>query len=286
MPLGPGGRHRRARLPAPPTSDDPPVTRPLLFASGGSEAEWTLAESGAPAELDRLAADPGDHAGTRTGAGPAPWELEIGFGKGRYLLRRAAESPARRFLGIEMAGQYFRITVERARKRGLDNVLALQGEALYALCSALPRGFAEVVHVYHPDPWPKARHHKRRLFDPETLDLVLGALVPGGTLYFATDHMEYGEVVVEILERHPALSIRRLQGPWADGPRTNYEAKYMEEGRPILRLVVTLEPGAVRAGGPAGEGDADRERLLHPDGRRALLCGPRPGSEGDEGEPA
>lgn len=228
------------------------MTRPLLFAAGGSDDEWTLAEAGAPVDLDRLVPPPAG-----AGGGDSPWELEIGFGKGRYLLRRAEALPGRRFLGIEMAAEYFRILVERARRRKLGNVLALQGEALYALSAALPRGFAEVVHVYHPDPWPKARHHKRRLFDPETVDLVLGALRPGGTLYFATDHLEYGELVTEILERHPAVGVEILDGPWPDGPRTNYEAKYVREGRPILRLVVRMRPS---------------ESTIHPDGRQGILA--------------
>ncbi len=232
------------------------MTRPLLFAAGGSRDEWTLAEAGAPLELDRLVPPEG-----------APWELEIGFGKGRYLLRRAEEYPERRFLGIEMAAEYFGILVRRARRRKLGNVLALRGEALYALSAVLPRGFAEVVHVYHPDPWPKARHHKRRLFDPATVDLVLGALRPGGTLYFATDHLEYGEVVVDLLERHPAVTVERLDGPWPDGPRTNYEAKYIEEGRPILRLVVKAQPA---------------ETTLHPDGCAGIVSAVR-GAEPLEG---
>jgi tRNA (guanine-N7-)-methyltransferase len=255
------------------------VTRPLLFAAGGSDRSaaperWSLAEVGAPVELDRLLPPaPVTAAGDGPGAGAGgPWELEIGFGKGRYLLRRARESPERRFLGIEMAARYFRIMVDRARRRGLGNVLGIRGEALYALSAVLPRGFAEVTHVYHPDPWPKARHHKRRLFDPLTVDLVLGTVRPGGTLCFATDHLEYGEVVVELLESHPDLAVHRLDGPWPDGPRTNYEAKYVEEGRPILRLVVTVESAE-----PAG---------LHPDGREGIVAAvappPEPGPEEQE----
>ena len=68
------------------------------------------------------------------------------------------------------------------------------------LSSVLPSEFAAAVHVYFPDPWPKARHQKRRLFDPETVDLVLRLLRPGGTLYFATDHLDYGDVVRELLK--------------------------------------------------------------------------------------
>jgi tRNA (guanine-N7-)-methyltransferase len=249
------------------------VTRPLLFAAGaaspasarpGRPSRWSLAEAGAPAELDRLLPPAPDAGEGEDG----PWELEIGFGKGRYLLRRAEESPERRFLGIEMAGRYFGIMIDRARRRGLGNVLGIRGEALYALSAVLPRGFAEVVHVYHPDPWPKARHHKRRLFDPETVDLVLGTLRPGGTLYFATDHLDYGELVVELLESHPDLSVRRLDGPWPDGPRTNYEAKYVEEGRPILRLAVTAAP--------------ERTPGLHPAGCRGIVAAVQPPPSPDQ----
>lgn len=225
--------------------------QPVLFAAPGSEAEWTLAEVGAPVALDRLVPPPAASRFPDGSPGPSPWELEIGFGKGRHLLRRAAESPERRFLGIEVAGEYFRILVSRARKRRLGNLLAVRGEALYLLSAVLPREFARAVHVYHPDPWPKARHQKRRLFDPETVDLVLGALEPGGTLYFATDHLDYGDTVAAILASQPGLALRRHDAGWPGGPRTNYEAKYVAEGRPILRLEVTssAEPEALHQAG-------------------------------------
>lgn len=171
--------------------------------------------------------------------GHGPWEVELGFGKGRYLLRRCAEAPERRFLGVEIAAQYQQLFVQRARRRGLRNWVAVRGEALYLLAAVLPRGFAAAVHVYFPDPWPKERHRKRRLFDPATVDLVLGLLAPGGQLAFATDYLDYGERVAEILAGVPGLALRRLDA-WPEGPRTNYEAKYEAEGRPILRLEARL----------------------------------------------
>ena len=76
--------------------------------------------------------------------------------------------------------------------------------------------------------------------DPENLDVVLGLLRPGGKLFFATDHEEYGVAASELLLSHPALSVEVLAGPWSEGPRTNYEIKYGLEGRPIQRLVATL----------------------------------------------
>jgi tRNA (guanine-N7-)-methyltransferase len=206
--------------------------------------ERGLAETPAPLPLDDLV--PGD----------GPWEVEIGFGKGRHLLRRAQEEPDRRFLGIELASEYWGMLVERARKRRLANWIALRGDALSLIAAVLPHGFASAVHVYFPDPWPKSRHQKRRLFDPETVDLVLTLLSPGGQLLFATDFLEYGALVQEILESYPGLRVTRRDRPWDEGPRTNYEAKYLLEGRPILRLEAVLEPGAAP---------------LHPRGARGVV---------------
>jgi tRNA (guanine-N7-)-methyltransferase len=176
--------------------------------------------------------------------GTGAWELEIGFGKGRYLLQRAAGEPVHRFLGIERAGKYFAWARQRAVQRALTNLLLLRGDALYLLAVALPPAFARRVHVYFPDPWPKLRHERRRLLDPESLDLLLGALAPGGRLEIATDHLEYGESVIETLRSHGGLAVEELTGPWPDGARTNYEAKYVAEGRRIVRLEAGLLAGA------------------------------------------
>ncbi len=210
--------------------------------------ERGLAGLASPLPLDALV--PGD----------GPWELELGFGKGRYLLRRALEEPSRRFLGVEIAAEYYRLLAGRAAKRGAGNLLAFRGEALFLLQAVLPQAFAQAVHVYFPDPWPKTRHQKRRLFDPETVDLVLKALVPGGRLFFATDFLAYGELVAELLGAHPSLRVERLEGGWPEGPRTNFEAKYVAEGRSFVRLVATLS-------GPPE---------THPAGRQSLLVGVSP----------
>lgn len=224
------------------------MIQPLRVATAAGEQG--LAELGVPLPLDRLV--PGDR-------GDGDWEVEIGFGKGRYLARRCEEDPGRRFLGIELAAEYWRHFVDKARRRGLRNWVALRGEALYILSSVLPKGFAAAVHVYFPDPWPKSRHHKRRLFDPQTVDLVIGLVRPGGHLYFATDFLEYGEIVRGILEGYPGIRVERRDRVWDEGPRTNYEAKYVAEGRPILRLEVTredapapLHPAPLHPAGAAG----------------------------------
>jgi tRNA (guanine-N7-)-methyltransferase len=210
-----------------------------------ASGDLALADLAAPLPLDALV--PG-----------GPWEIEIGFGKGRYLLSRAIASPERRFLGIEVAAEYHRLFVGRARRRAAVNWMAIRGEALYLAGAVLPRGFAAAVHVYFPDPWPKSRHQKRRLFDPETVDLVLGLLRPGGRLAFATDFLAYGEQVAELLAGCPGLAVERRPA-WPEGPRTHYEAKYEAEGRPIIRLEARLE--AILAA-PA---------VLHPRGVAAVV---------------
>ncbi len=189
---------------------------PLAQLDGGPRA---LAELSSSSALDR----------ERSLGGPCRrgrLEIEIGFGKGRYLLARAAAEPDTTFLGIESAALYWAETTRRAERRGLGNLITLCGDALYLLAARLERESADAVHVYFPDPWPKTRHHRRRLLDPSTVDLVVGVLAPGAALYFATDHADYGAAVLR--GARPLSSGRgRARGrPWPDGARTHYETKY------------------------------------------------------------
>ena len=177
--------------------------------------------------------------------GDGPWEVEIGYGKGRYLLEQARSHPERRYLGIEVASKYYKMLRRRFRHWGAENLVNIRGEAHYLLSAVFPKAFADRLHVYFPDPWPKAKHHRRRLFDPETVDLVLGVLKPGGELCFATDFLDYGELVLDLLQAHPDLDVDVLSEEWPDGARTNYEAKYIEEGRPIIRCRARLSANAV-----------------------------------------
>ncbi len=198
------------------------VNHTVRAALAGRELD--LPETGSPMDLQALI------------PGEGPWEVEVGFGKGRYLLARAQAEPERRFLGIEMAGKYYGILRDRSWRRRVENLLILRGEAALILGTVLPRSFASVLHVYFPDPWPKSRHHRRRLFDPSNVDLLLGILKEDAEILVATDHPEYGPVIEEALVGHPSIDIARREQPWPDGARTNYEAKYEQEGRPILRL--------------------------------------------------
>lgn len=227
--------------------------QPARVARAGQEA-W-LTEALGEAVIDEVRASVGE------------WEVELGFGKGRYLLERAAASPDGRLLGIELVAQYFRLVADRAHRRGLDQLTLMQGEALFLLATWLPPAFAHTIHIYFPDPWPKAKHHRRRLFDEETVDLLLRALTPDGQIVFATDHVKYGERVLEVLQGHPGVSLELRDEVWDDGARTNYEAKYIAEGRPILRFIARPQaPGS----------QSDVHDLLHPLGRSGLLVAPTP----------
>lgn len=234
------------------------MIQPAKVSTLGGDA--TLADFAVPLPLDEIVPGGGE------------WEVELGFGKGKYLLQRCQDDPGRKFLGIEVASEYHGVFVEKARRRKLANWIALRGDALFLLSAALPKGFASTLHVYFPDPWPKSRHHKRRMFDPQTVDLVLGLLKPGGRVCFATDFLAYGELVMEILGGYPGLELRRRSEIWEEGPRTHYERKYVLEGRPILRAEGILR----RESEPAP---------LHPAGAAALLAATFQEGKDDEGEP-
>jgi tRNA (guanine-N7-)-methyltransferase len=163
-------------------------------------------------------------------------EIEIGIGKGRFLLASAEARPDVLHLGIEWANKYLRIAESRAAKRGLSNVRFARVDARELVERTVPTDSVSAYHVFYPDPWPKKRHHKRRFIRPETADHLARTLVAGGKLHVSTDHEEYWEVIREVLDAHPALERLPRFGDESfpfplDRPLTNYEAKYRIEGR-------------------------------------------------------
>jgi tRNA (guanine-N7-)-methyltransferase len=167
----------------------------------------------------------------------APLEIEIGIGKGRFILEEAALRPATDFLGLEWSLKHLRLAKERAAKRGLTNVRFHRADAKHVLADLLPSLSAERVHVYCPDPWPKTRHHKRRLFDAATTRHLERVLRPGGFLHVSTDVRDYFEVIVATVAG--ATALRPAEDPLfpaGDGDgKTNYETKYLLAGRRIHR---------------------------------------------------
>ena len=169
-----------------------------------------------------------------------PVEIEIGVGKGRFLIDAAQKNDQINYLGIEWAAKYLRIAQARSQKRQLQNVRFARVDAREFVEFFVPSASVQAYHIYFPDPWPKKRHHKRRLFNAEFLADVERTLQEGGLLWLATDHGEYFEVVEEVLAASKCLAEVAVEWP---GVKTNYEEKYVTKGKFIHRKVARKESG-------------------------------------------
>ena len=164
---------------------------------------------------------------------PRPLEVDVGCGKGRYLLARAAARPDRNLLGIDRMLRRIRKVCRKACLAGLANVRLLRLDAAYAVSYLLPPASVDRYTVFFPDPWPKARHHAHRLFDERFNAALLRTLTPGGTLYLATDHRPYFEEIVALLGQERGF--RRID-PYLPSEEevTEFERRHAPHG-PIHR---------------------------------------------------
>jgi tRNA (guanine-N7-)-methyltransferase len=168
-----------------------------------------------------------------------PVEVEVGFGKGLFLVTAGQSRPDRNFFGIEVVRKYQLYAATRAAVRKLANVKTCCADAKRVFRVWIPAGSVAAVHVYFPDPWWKTRHKKRLLFTPEFAQSVLRALAPGGHLHFVSDVADYFEMVTGTLAA--VSGFRPLPSPDAAEPvhdmdyLTNFERKFRKEGRPIHR---------------------------------------------------
>ncbi len=160
--------------------------------------------------------------------------LEIGSGKGRFLLSTAAEQRDVNFIGIEKSLHYHRVIRDRMLKRGLTNIRLINHDAFLVMRDMLAPASIDEIHVYFPDPWPRKREQKRRIIRPEVLTEMRRVLVPGGSGIYVTDHRDYFEAAAPVVGEF-FRSERRIPTE-NDPPRTNYEAKFREEGRPIFEV--------------------------------------------------
>lgn len=169
-----------------------------------------------------------------------PVEMEIGCGKGGFLLRQAKAHPERNYFGIEWANEFYRYSADRMARWGVTNVRMTRTDARHLMIHRVPAETLSALHVYHPDPWPKKRHHKRRLFTPEFVEAAVRALRSGGRWAIQTDHAEYFDVIRGLTTLRSELEAIAFDdadfGTEGERTETNFEVKYVREGRPIYRL--------------------------------------------------
>jgi tRNA (guanine-N7-)-methyltransferase len=163
-----------------------------------------------------------------------PVVLEIGSGKGRFLIASATEQPDVNFIGIEKSLHYHRVIAERVGKRQLRNVRLINYDAFAVLRDMIPDASLSEIHIYFPDPWPRKREQKRRIIRPDALAEMRRTLVENGSGIYVTDHRQYFEAAAPLIAQFFRAETR-IPGP-DDLPRTNYEAKYRAEGREIFEV--------------------------------------------------
>jgi tRNA (guanine-N7-)-methyltransferase len=173
-----------------------------------------------------------------------PVELEIGSGKGLFLVNAAKSRPGENFLGIELSRKYAVHAAGRLAGEDISNAKVWCGDGRSIIAHLVPSESLSAVHVYFPDPWWKTRHKKRRVFTAELVREIERALKPGGELCVASDVLEYFGVIRGLIassgrfhdlepapEREPAHTLDYL---------THFERKYRLEGRPIYQARYTL----------------------------------------------
>ncbi len=170
-----------------------------------------------------------------------PVVVEIGFGDGLATAQMAAADPSTGILAIDVHTPGVGELLARIADSGLTNVRVMEADALGVLSRMLPPGSIAGVRSYFPDPWPKARHHKRRLVQAEVLELVRTRLVTGGTWHIATDWAEYAEWIEACFATDARWQGGVIERPsWR--PVTRYERRALRDGRAITDLVYATSP--------------------------------------------
>ncbi|MEV6961953.1 tRNA (guanosine(46)-N7)-methyltransferase TrmB [Streptomyces sp. NPDC051207] len=170
-----------------------------------------------------------------------PVVLEIGFGMGEATAQMAAADPATNVLAVDVHTPGQGNLLNLADHKGLSNVRVANGDAIILLREMLAPASLAGLRVYFPDPWPKKRHHKRRLIQPEFLTLAASRLKPGAIVHCATDWEPYAEQMLEVLTAHPEFENTRPDGGFAPRPAfrplTRFEGQGLEKGHVVNDLL-------------------------------------------------
>ncbi|MGW8061961.1 tRNA (guanosine(46)-N7)-methyltransferase TrmB [Streptomyces ziwulingensis] len=196
-----------------------------------------------------------------------PVVLEIGFGMGEATARMAAADPDTNLLAVDVHTPGQGNLLALAERQGLSNIRVGNGDAIILLREMLAPGSLAGLRVYFPDPWPKKRHHKRRLIQPEFLTLAATRLAPGAVVHCATDWEPYAEQMLEVLTAHPGFENTVPDGGFAPRPAhrplTRFEGQGLDKGHVVndllFRRVQHLAPH------PAAPGDQrpEQHRVQH-----------------------
>ncbi len=169
----------------------------------------------------------------------APTVLEIGFGMGETTLKIAETRPDDNFLGVEVFNAGVGALLKRIDESGQQNIRIIQHDAVEVVRDMIAPDTLAGVHVYFPDPWPKKRHHKRRLIQPDFVALLASRIAPGGYIHCATDWENYAEQMLEVLSGEPSL-INSAEGyaPRPDfRPQTKFETRGLRLGHGVWDLI-------------------------------------------------
>lgn len=165
-----------------------------------------------------------------------PFELELGSGKGTFLVQEAVRRPETNFLGIEWASPFFRYAADRMRRHELDNTRMVHGDGSEFITYWCADSLVTTLHLYFLDPWPKSRHHKRRVVQTKSMQHFHRILVPRGQIHLVTDHDDLWDwYQIHIAESSDLFDTRPFEPPDSAGENevvgTNFERKYRIEGR-------------------------------------------------------
>ncbi len=163
----------------------------------------------------------------------APLHVDLGCGDGSFLCALAQRLPDKNFLGIERLSARIRSSARKAASLG--NVRLLQMESSYAVRYLLPAESVETFYLLFPDPWPKRRHHRRRIVTPDFLDSVHVALEQSGITYIATDHLDYFRKIKEIAESIPGFAIEDRD---VDLPQSRFRLIFEQRSAQIYWLTL------------------------------------------------
>lgn len=169
--------------------------------------------------------------------------MEIGFGMGESTITMALENPDWNILGVEVYRAGVGSLLDRIEKSALRNIRIVEYDAVDVIDNMIADGSLDAVHIFFPDPWPKKRHHKRRLIQTEFINRLTPKIKTSGIVHMATDWPEYAEQMLAVCGNHPDLQNQAQQG--ASGfcprpqwrPQTKFESRGLRLGHPVVDLI-------------------------------------------------